>query len=234
MMLPVARCAGMTPILAKSPEDAEQYWHADCFPPGYTADKPTVLYRYDKVLPHLPMENLTPSADVLDEMRWKYGSSPIVFTIREQAFHEKRNSLIAENVKAGEELQRLGHRVVFIPDSTQLQQTFGRCESSREAALDSEARIALMSIAKVNIGSGSGAMALAWFTKLPLIMLISVIEEYEETSARMWRKFGIPVGSVPRFNQPNQFTVWEPDTADNIIAAFHVWEAKQVREACCA
>jgi hypothetical protein len=152
----------------------------------------------------------------------------LTITIRESRIKPLRNSNIGQWTRAAERLKDMGYRVLFVPDTDNMQCGFGDFDIYPEASLDPEVRLALYSKSVLNLGIGNGPMGLAFYSsKIPYLMFRMHDERFNEQSAAFMKANNLPIGSQAPWRGNNQALVWEEDTEDNIIKHVQRWELRK-------
>lgn len=216
LLMPLARCAGMEPVKVKSRQEAKAFWDASCFPDCYAVDYPVPKHS----------ANLSPGAikarpEVVEQMSRYKGC--VTISVRDMAFQPERNSQVEEWMLAAEEIKAMGYRVVFIPDANNPGFDF---HNESCPVVDEEYRIALYSVALVNMGIFSGNLASLIVSGVPVIAIPKVLKGHSVASAKMWKHFlGVKVGEQLPWFEPKQRLFWheDNDTCENIVRAFHEW-----------
>lgn len=228
LMEPLAAHIGYTVCASRA--EAKVLWERegkDCFPHGYTVDKPVAghmpgyaSYHTNVIYP------LAPKPEVLERVSSSLGCKlPITITIRESPIKPGRNSNIEEWKKAAKWLVAQGFWPLFIPDTEGPTQSFAPFDCYSGPAKDVDERIALYNLALLNLGVNNGPMAFCFWSQLPVLIYRYHDERFPETSANFLEKNLIPVGSQPRWFTDKQRIVWKDDTAENIIEGVKQWLA---------
>lgn len=208
-----------TAIECQTREEAKQLWHPDCFPPGYTVDKPVqahtvgAILKQLKILPFMPSEEYT--AKVTND-GWN-DPKMVAITIRQSHIKSGRNSTIEEWIKAADWMFSIGLAPVFIPDTENPDTDFGGHRVCKEASKDVQYRLAMYEKAYLNVGVNNGPMALNMFSRRPMLYFRPITHGYHESTAEFWRACGVPVRSQMPWFSILQRIVWEgTDDFENI------------------
>ena len=213
-------------IVCQTRDEARSWWHEDCFPPGYTVDKPIqahtvgAILKQLKILPFMPLEASTNEviADGWNDPKM------VVVTIRQSHIKSGRNSTIEEWIKAADWMKSVGLVPVFVPDTENPDTIFGEHQSCPKAAMDVQYRLALYEKAYLNIGVNNGPMALNMFSRRPMLYFRPITHGYHESTAEFWRANGVPVRSQMPWFSIIQRIVWEgTDDFENIKLNTERW-----------
>lgn len=135
----------------------------------------------------------------------------ITITLRESFRNAHRNSNKEAWERFGQYLRAKGKEVIVIPE----------CE---DAPINLEHRMALYCGAELNMGVAQGPMALCVFSDAPYITLNQNPKDPTGKAQydidRLLVKTGFPPGSQYAFRTDRQILVWEPDSFENIVAAY--------------
>jgi hypothetical protein len=143
----------------------------------------------------------------------------VTVTIRDTGWWVERTSNAAEWIAAAREIERLGIKVVFIPDGTKPEATFGGFATSPGAAQFIQSRAALYAGADLNLGINSGPMFFSWMMGAPTLMFCRTNENEPVSGKAAYLSAGLPVGSQMPNARPQQRIVWAADTAETITTA---------------
>jgi hypothetical protein len=221
LLIPLARMSGEVTV-CKTREEAKAFQAV--FPFGYTTEKPIHGHMFGQLIRSQKARWLTPSAQSLSSVP----SGRLTITIRESRIKPLRNSNIGQWTRAAERLKDMGYRVLFVPDTDNMQCGFGDFDIYPEASLDPEVRLALYSKSVLNLGIGNGPMGLAFYSsKIPYLMFRMHDERFNEQSAAFMKANNLPIGSQAPWRGNNQALVWEEDTEDNIIKHVQRWELRK-------
>ena len=210
------------PIICLTREDAAKLVTDDCFPPGYTVERPIPCHLMADVMRLTTFEAIG-APDLIDAAKAELGEHPFVITIRETQ-KATRNSDIDAWITAAKWMRDKGLNVWFIPDTANLDRDFDGFPSCKRAATDVRYRIAVMQIAALTMGVNNGPLAINTFSHRPLLAFKMNNEDYYETSADFWLKLGIPPGSQPPWFSKLQRYIWEnDDSAPKIIETVQKW-----------
>lgn len=212
--------------VCKDRAEAKHYWHPGCFPDGYTVDRPKAAHMLRDVMTCGKLYPLgADPAKIAQAKIFGMDESTIVITIRESFIKTERNSNTEQWVMAADWLVENGHKVVFIPDTDNRFTTFGKHKSIPEASVDVQLRLAIYHLAKLNMGVNNGPMALALYSRRPLLYF-RPLGYTTETSGEFWVLNMVPPGAQPPWFKDSQRIIWEGgDEADNIIRNFRKWSA---------
>lgn len=125
-------------------------------------------------------------------------------------------------------LEAAGERVIFVRDTAKGNEPMTGFEICPQAALDLHMRVALYERAKANLFVANGPSILAAFMEKPWLTFVQVEPDdsnYKANTPAFWRMHvGIDIGEQYPWSRPDQRIVWQPDTYENICAA---WEKLQ-------
>lgn len=148
-------------------------------------------------------------------------SDPIVITLREASYWPARNSNLQAWLKFAQLLESEGERVVFVRDTAKADEPLSDFITMPEAAIDLNARAALYEVAKCNMFTNGGPMALAWFGRKPYLIFKTLVENYAPNTPEWWRdRMGVPVGTQLPWATPHQRIIWGDDDYDSLCAAW--------------
>lgn len=224
LLIPLAQMSGGVTV-CESREEAKKHEPA-YFPPGYTVDEPVMAHMFGQLIRSGKARWLKPSQEARDLVSWHF-VDPVTITIRESRIKPLRNSKIGEWLQVAEYLKSEGFKVVFVPDTDNLEMKFGEFESYPEASLNPDLRAALYERALLNLGIGNGPMGLCMFQSYPYMVFRFHDEGFQEQSAAFLKANNLPVGSQLPWAKPNQRIVWEDDKAENIIPHLKQWSLKR-------
>ena len=204
-------------------DQARQFWSEDCYPIGYTVDKPVNGHMLIEVTKYPIITPFRAAQDAVEYVSTKLGNlKPIVITIR-QTMREERNSNLSDWIAFAEYAEMCGHKVIFIPDTDAKEQNFYGFESWPEAADDVHIRMALMQAAMLNMGIPNGPLCIALYSAMPYLCFRPITPEHVETSKEYWISQGIPPGSQPTWFNKGQRLIWNDDKIDVLKRAFSQW-----------
>lgn len=212
-------------VIAKDRAHAKHLWHADCFPPGYTVDKPLMAHTLRHVLHCGKLYPLSAKKELKEEVKaLGIGENTVTITIRHNSINPKRNSNIPEWIKAAHWLKDKGYEPVFIPDTEDVYERFEDFRTLPQAALDVQFRIAVYDSAMLNIGINTGPMTLCLYSKRPMLYFKALGETFE-TSAEFWIKWcGLQPGQQPPWFNDRQRIIWEAnDDHETLIHYIKKW-----------
>jgi uncharacterized Rossmann fold enzyme len=214
-------------IVCQSRDEALSLWHEDCFPDGYTLEKPVQAHTLGAVMSAGKIHPFMPTKEMTAEVEkdgWKREKLAVI-TIRESGIKSRRNSNISEWIGAANWLAKRGWTPVFVPDTDNPDRVFGAHLSCKRAALDVQYRIALYDAAALNLGVNNGPMALNLYSRRPMLYFRPITLDYPESTIEFWRKSGIPYQSQPPWFSGNQRIIWEgTDDFATITDAVQRWE----------
>ena len=213
-------------------EEARKLWSEDCFPPGYTVDRPLPAHVPSAVLQIGRLSPVRPTSEALEAVKRDFSGELVTITIRHSTIEPRRNSDPLAWIELADELHRIGLRPVFIPDTEFQTDDFGQHDVSKRASIDVQYRLALYETAALNMGVNNGPMALCLLSRRPLLYFKPVTYGVYATSPEFWANAnGIPVGTQPPWFSPYQKIVWENDTPEVLSRELHSWLARLEREA---
>ena len=213
-------------IECQTREEAKLLWHKDCFPPGYTIEKPVQAHTVGAVLKQLKIMPFMPKQEYLDAVEADGWNDPrmVVITIRQSHIKSGRNSTVDEWIKAADWMRSIGLAVVFVPDTEFPDVDFGGHRSCPKAALDVQYRLALYEKAYLNVGVNNGPLALNMFSRRPMLYFRPITHGYHESTAEFWRANGVPVRSQMPWFSILQRIIWEgTDDFENIKLNVERW-----------
>ena len=215
-------------IVCQTRGEAQTLWSDDCWPDGYTIDRPVAAHTIGNVLKQPKIMPFTAKPEKLEEVEKDGMTDPkmVVITIRHSSIKSGRNSNIEEWIKAADWMKSVGLKPVFVPDTEQPEMKFGDHQSSPKAALDVQYRLALYEKAYLNIGVNNGPMALNLFSRRPVLYFRPVTYGYYESTEQFWNANGIPVRSQLPWFSILQRIIWEgTDDFENIKLQVSRWLA---------
>lgn len=220
-------------IVCQTIGEARSLWHEDCFPPGYTIDKPVAAHTMGTILKQLRILPFMPSKEATEECTADGWNDPkmVVITIRYSKIKSGRNSIVPEWVKAADWMRSAGLVPVFVPDTDVPDMEFVGADgykhlSCKKACLDVQYRLALYEKAYLNVGVNNGPMALNMFSRRPMLYFRPITHGYYESTEPFWRANGVPVRSQLPWFPPLQRIIWEGmDDFPNIKVNVERWLA---------
>jgi len=231
LMVPLAEMSG-TCIVAKTREEAITLVLPDCFPIGYTVEKPIMAHMFGQIIRSGKGLWLKASPKAQQRVAAYLGQRrPITMTIRDSDIKPLRNSNLPEWLEAARQLQKDGHDVLFVPDTDHPDRFFEGFDSYPEAAIEPDLRAALYAHSLLNLGIGNGPMGLCFYSALPYFIFRMQDERFQECSADFLAKHSLPVGSQAPWCRPHQGIVWEPDESEVIVRHVREWVSKFKQEA---
>ncbi len=215
-----------TAILCQTRDEAKTLWDADCYPAGYTVEKPKPghtpgdVMRSGKIFPFMPLAEKT--AEVAAD-GWQRANLAVI-TIRDTHIKSARNSDVPQWIIAADWLRTQGFDVVFVPDTEKSDARFGDHQSCPKAALDVQYRLALYDAASLNLGVNNGPMALNFYSRRPVLYFKPIDQGFPETSEAAWQKNSLPKDSQPPWFSPLQRIIWEDGDSFAVIReAVEMW-----------
>lgn len=220
LLIPLARMSGEVTVCETRAEAKE---FPAVFPFGYTTEKPIHGHMFGQLIRSGRAKWLSPSEKALASVP----SGCLTITIRESRIKPLRNSNVGEWVKAAEVLKDMGYKVLFVPDTDNMQMSFGDFDSYTPASLDPDIRMALYQKSVLNLGIGNGPMGLCFYSSNPYLMFRMHDERFNEQSAAFMKSNHLPIGSQAPWRNNRQALVWEEDTEQNIIRHVQRWELRK-------
>lgn len=151
---------------------------------------------------------------------------PVTITLRETAHWTHRNSNIEAWLQFGRYLEDKGERVIFVRDTARAAEPLIGFETCPEAAISLAMRMALVEQSKCNLYVSNGPCTLGYFSDRPWLTFVQAEADgaiYEANTPAFWRiRNGLDVDEQYPWSTPNQRLIWQPDTYENIVAA---WES---------
>jgi hypothetical protein len=140
----------------------------------------------------------------------------VTLTLREAAYHPKRNSDLKVWTKFARYLKHHGEHVVFVRDTAKADQPISEFETCPLASKDIDARMYLYDHSKMNFFVSNGPCGLGMWSDKPYICFVPPEDEtsdYEPNKASFWKKMmGIEHGEQFPWFKPYQRMVWrQPD-----------------------
>ena len=213
-------------------EEARKLWSEDCFPPGYTLDRPLAAHVPSVVMQIGRLSPIRPTAEALEAVRATNFGDLVTITVRQSTIEPRRNSNIPAWIEFADELKALGFNPVFIPDTEFQDERFGSHQVSKRASVDVQYRLALYETAVLNMGVNNGPVVLCLLSRRPLLYFKPITEGVYPTSPEFWAKAnGIPVGSQPPWFSRDQKIVWDDDRLDVLQRETRGWLQRLQREA---
>jgi hypothetical protein len=209
--------------------------------PGYTLDKPRVAFMLSDLF------NQKPTPEELDTFEahpsalrkvdaWLATHAPrgrpVTFTLRTSLIELARNSDIAAWLAAARYVRDRGFDPIIIPDtdlvtSGQEVGAFGDIPVYGIGAVDLELRAAMYRRGLINMADNGGPAFVNYFMGdssavcfLPVNKLPEVVRASGRGVDRMAELLGVETGADFPGATPRRRFVWEPDTLENIVAAF--------------
>lgn len=144
----------------------------------------------------------------------------VTITLRETSYATDRNSDVASWLRFAE---RLNRDVIVVRDTARADEPLPGFKTDPRASRDLQHRFALYEGAAVNMFVGNGPSGLALFGSKPCLIFIRTkpdSNEYWNRPEVFGHAHGINVGEQYPWMRPYQRIVWQPDTYDNIVAAW--------------
>lgn len=207
-----------TATVCKTRDEAKALWHEECFPKGYTVDKPIASHLVGHLIRCMKIHPFMPEAKPLKEATQDWPSTKlVVITMRETHIKPLRNSTIEAWIQAADWMHSIGLEPVFIPDTENPDRVFGGHKSCKRAATDVQYRLAMYERAYLNVGVNNGPMALNFFSRRPMLYFRPVTPAYPESTLEFWDKNGIPFKSQPAWFTVLQRIIWDADDGFDTI-----------------
>lgn len=148
------------------------------------------------------------------------GGRPVVLTMRDRKWSHGRNSEGGGWREFLAELRRRKIPAVVIPDT---ERVFERASFEDyglpvcvPASVNTELRLALCELARMNFTVNTGPGTMLLFSKAPYRYFTN-LDTSKESSAALWEEIGLPPGSQLSSDQHRQKIVWEPDSFENLV-----------------
>ncbi len=153
---------------------------------------------------------------------------PVTITLREADHWPHRNSNFDGWMQFAIDLTEAGENVVIIRDTAKADELLVWKDihfvTYTAAAKDLHMRVALYERAKANLFVANGPCILAAFMDKPWLTFTPVEADdspYKANTPAFWRMHvGIDIGEQYPWSRPDQRIVWQPDTYENIVAAW--------------
>jgi hypothetical protein len=153
----------------------------------------------------------------------------VTITLREARHWPTRNSHVHEWLKFAAYLKKRGERVIFVRDTAMANEPITGETTFPIASVDLRARMGLYQQAKCNCFVGNGPSSLAMFSDQPFIIFNEVYADdhpyYPATGHFLRAMLDLDPDEDQQFPwcRADQRVVWEPDTYDNMVAAWERW-----------
>jgi hypothetical protein len=148
----------------------------------------------------------------------------VTITLREAKSWLHRNSNVEAWTKFARELQADGERVIFVRDTAKAHEPLDGFETCPIASTDLHARCALYEQAKANLFVSNGPSTITIFGDRPFLCFVQIEPSdsiYYANTPQFWKTHvGTEVGEQFAWSRPDQRIVWQPDTYENIRAAW--------------
>jgi hypothetical protein len=172
-----------------------------------------------------PVPRITVPPKLLHDMQANLmGIQPVTITLREHKHWEHRNSSMTDWLRFAGYLQDHGEHVIFVRDHSHADEDITGFETMPEASKNFLVRAALYENAKCNLFVSNGPATLGLFGGRPWLQFVDVRaeEEYPQNRPDWWlRNHGLAKGEQFPWSASNQRIIWQPDTYENMVAA---WE----------
>jgi len=147
-------------------------------------------------------------------------AAPLVLTMRDRKWSHGRNSDGGGWREFLDVLRERGIPAVVIPDT---ERVFERAEFSEygvpacvPASINTELRLALCELARMNFTVNTGPGTMLLFSKAPYRYFTN-LDTTKESSTALWEEIGLPPGSQLSSDVGKQKIVWEPDSFENLV-----------------
>lgn len=152
------------------------------------------------------------------------GKPPVTITLREQTSHmNRRNSNLTEWLKFAGWLEERGEKVIIVRDTVAADEKIAGFRTCPPASTDLVLRAALYSIAKANLFVSNGPALIAAFGDKPWLMF-SAYDPDTKDWAHTQEGWKFCAGLEPYtqwpWSRPDQRIIWQPDTFENMKAAW--------------
>ena len=155
---------------------------------------------------------------------WSNHMGCVTITLRECDHFPHRNSNMDAWLKFAFHLKAQGERVVFVRDTSVAREQIDGFDICPAASLDLDERMALYYSAKMNLFVSNGPATLGYFSDWPWMIFIPIEGDdsgYMPNTAKFWSESaGIEVGTQFPWCRRDQRIVWQPDTYENLVAAW--------------
>ena len=156
------------------------------------------------------------------EPAWEDRSRLVTMTLRECEHWPERNSHVGDWVAAAQWMQDDGWEVIIVRDTLTAREKLGNFSTDAMAAENITARARLYAASAVNMFISNGPAWLALAMDVPVIMLRPVNDFLRGPfGSEAFAANGVPYGEQIPGAPPYQRLVWQDDTAENIMSAFH-------------
>jgi hypothetical protein len=147
-------------------------------------------------------------------------SAPIVLTLRDRKWSHGRNSSGEGWKELAGLLKKRGVPSVVIPNTERVFERtmtdFCGLPVCVPASVDTELRLALCELARMNFTVNTGPGTMLLFSRAPYRFFTN-LGSTKESSADLWSEIGVPPGSQLSEDHSRQRMIWEADTADVLL-----------------
>lgn len=145
----------------------------------------------------------------------------ITITLREAEHDPERNSDLDAWKQFARQLRLDGEEPVFIRDTCRAHDPLGDFATYPQASLDLPTRMAAYEAAKANLFIANGPQGLALFSSVPWLSFHNNAER-EAYPPEYWvSAMSLKPGEQYPWSTKNQRLVWQADTYENILSAWH-------------
>lgn len=163
-----------------------------------------------------------PSAQAAALVNKWCGRDYVTITLREVDYWPARNSRLEEWFRVARELEKQGHRVLFVRDTANAGEPLPGFTTAPWASVDIDLRCALYAGAGLNLGVCNGPMTLAVYGPAPYLIFKQIVAESITQNERFWRlAVDIGPGDDYPWARPRQRMAWADDTFDEIMGAIN-------------
>ena len=157
---------------------------------------------------------------------YRKNSRLVTMTLRECDHWPERNSQTGDWAAASRWLETDGWEVIIVRDTQTARDKLGECSTDPLASENISARARLYAAAAVNMFVSNGPAWLALLMDVPVIMLRPVNDTLlGPFGSDAFKANGVAYGEQIPGAPPYQRLVWQDDTAENIMSAFHSYVA---------
>jgi hypothetical protein len=151
------------------------------------------------------------------------GTSPIVLIIRDRKWSRGRNTSGGDWLEFIRIIRERNVPIVAIPDTERVfeKSTFDDLgvPVCIPASINTELRLALCELARMNFSVCSGPGTMLLFTRAPYRFYAN-LDKSDESASSLWTKNGLPPGSQLAPGSKSQKIVWEDDSIQNLMTEF--------------
>jgi hypothetical protein len=194
------------------------------YPYGYSADNRVGVYGIAYLIDAMHKGDIAcfeaPEWARRQVVKW-IRQNTVTITLREAGYVDGRNSLIGEWVAAADELKSRGYHVVFVRDTDQaFGADFHGHDVCHAASYDISMRLALYEAAAVNCFVANGPFTLGLLAPRAKCIVFGMQREGDfNMGAEHWKRRNLPVGSEYPNTHGRFKTVWQRESAANIVDA---------------